>query len=75
MPKLPLKSREIIRRLLHIGFIKDHVTGSHVILYHAPTGRRAVVPYHAGDLPKGTARAILREAKISTQEFFDENSF
>ena len=69
MPKLPLRAREIVRRLEHLGFVEDHISGSHMIFYHPVTKRRAVVPQHSGDLPKGTVKAILREANISLKEF------
>lgn len=69
MPKLPLNPRVIMRRLKKLGFIEDHVTGSHVVFYHPTHKRRAVVPKHSGDLPKGTVHAILRESGISTTDF------
>lgn len=72
MPKLPaIKPKDIIRKLNSLGFIEDHVTGSHVILYHPHTGKRAVVPYHLKDLPKGTLSSLLREAGITKQDFIE----
>ena len=70
MPKLPaLKPREIIRKLQKLGFVNDHQTGSHIVMYHSETRKRTVVPYHLKDLPKGTLSAILRETNISKKEF------
>ncbi|MSR85009.1 type II toxin-antitoxin system HicA family toxin [Candidatus Uhrbacteria bacterium] len=69
MPKLPLRAREIVKRLEKLGFICDHTSGSHMIFYHPTTKRRAVVPQHRGDLPKGTVKAILREAGIELKKF------
>ncbi len=69
-PKLTLRPREILRKLAHLGFIQDRVTGSHIILYEPHTGRRAVVPRHNSDLPKGTVKSILREARIGIDDFF-----
>ncbi len=68
-PKLPLRAKDIIRKLERLGYTQDHVTGSHVILYHAINRRRATVPFHRGDLPKGTVRSILREAGIALEDF------
>ena len=68
-PKLPLKAKTIIKGLEKLGFVRDHASGSHIVYFHATTGRRAVVSNHTGDLPKGTVKAILREAKISLEEF------
>jgi len=30
-----------------------------------------IVPMHAGDLPRGTLRAIIREAGLTDAEFLD----
>jgi predicted RNA binding protein YcfA (HicA-like mRNA interferase family) len=68
MAKLPtLTARKLLKLLHQAGFVNDHQTGSHLILYHAD-GRRAVVPMHNQDLPKGTLRSILREAGIDPKE-------
>lgn len=69
MPKLPVfTSKKIIAILKRHGFLLDHTTGSHFVFYHPETKRRAVVPYHTKDLPKGTLHAILREAGISKDQ-------
>ncbi len=63
MPKLPaIRPRVIIQFLEHQGFVLDHTSGSHFIYYHPDSRRRAVVPRHNRDLPKGTLFALLREA-------------
>jgi len=70
MPKLPaLKPKEIIKKLKKLGFVKDHQTGSHIIFYHPQTKKRAVVPRHLKDLPKGTLNSLLKEAGIEKEEF------
>ena len=69
MPKLPnWTSKQLIKFLKRNGFVLDHSTGSHYIFYHPSTKKRAVVPYHASSLSKGTLRAILRQAGISKDE-------
>ncbi len=72
MSKLPsLTPRKLIKILKNLGFKIDHSTGSHFIFYNSKTKKRAVVPYHVKDLPKGTIMSILKEAGISRKEFED----
>jgi predicted RNA binding protein YcfA (HicA-like mRNA interferase family) len=69
MPKLPaLKPRQIIKILEKKGFVLDRVKGSHHIYYHPETKRRAIVPLHRKDLPKGTLLSILQQAGIERDE-------
>ncbi|OQX01044.1 hypothetical protein BWK69_00140 [Candidatus Parcubacteria bacterium A4] len=69
MPKLlSFTSKKLIRILEKIGFQLDHSTGSHFVFYNSKTSKRAVVPCHSRDLPKGTIASILREAGISREE-------
>ncbi len=71
MPKLPVVSAaEAVRALGRAGFVVDHQTGSHVVLLHSQTGRRAVVPRHgARDLKAGTLRTIVGDAGLTVEEF------
>ena len=70
MPKLPaLTPKQVLKKLGKLGFVQDHITGSHIILYHPQTKRRAVVPYHLKTLPKGTLHSLLKEAGIDRDEF------
>ena len=69
MPRLPvLSSEEIVRILERKGFVLDRSRGSHRIYIHPETRKRTVVPFHKGDLPKGTFHEILRQAGISKEE-------
>jgi predicted RNA binding protein YcfA (HicA-like mRNA interferase family) len=45
--------------------------GSYVIYRHPVSLHRAVVPKHARPLPKGTVKAIIREAGIDAESFFN----
>jgi predicted RNA binding protein YcfA (HicA-like mRNA interferase family) len=70
MPRLPaVRPREVIRFLEHKGFILDHTSGSHFIYFHPTSKRRAVVPRHNRDIPKGTLHSLLREAGFSRDEW------
>ncbi len=69
MSKLPaVRPREIIRFLEQNGFILDHASGSHFIFYHPVSRRRAVVPRHSRDMPKGTLLSLLREAGFTRDD-------
>lgn len=69
MRKLPrnIKGKQLIRALEKMGFRKIGSKGSHFRLKH-PDGRWTQVPVHPKPIPKGTLRAILRQAEISTDE-------
>ncbi|KKP65764.1 MAG: hypothetical protein UR68_C0031G0005 [Candidatus Roizmanbacteria bacterium GW2011_GWA2_35_19] len=70
MPKLPaLKPKQALKKFEKLGFIIDRQSGSHVVLFHPKTKRRAVIPLHLTDLKKGTLSAILRESGINKEEF------
>jgi len=72
MPKLPaVKPREIARFLERHGFVLDHVSGSHFIYYHPTSKRRAVVPQHNRDIPKGTLISLLREAGFTREALIE----
>ncbi len=61
---------EVIRKLRQAGFVFDRqAKGSHEIWWNPKTRVRTTVPHHPGDLPEGTLRAILRQAKLSIDEF------
>lgn len=69
MPKFPvLNSRKLLNILQKEGFVIDHTTGSHYILYHPLSGKRATIPYHSKDLPLGTLCSILRSVGISKKD-------
>ncbi len=72
-PKLAnLKPRIVIRALQKGGFYIHQQTGSHVHLKHPTKPGRVTVPYHQRfDLPKPVVRSIIRQAGLSTEEFFE----
>jgi Predicted periplasmic or secreted lipoprotein len=72
MTKLPvLTAVQVIRGLKKAGFIFDRqAKGSHEVWYNPVTKRRTTVPNHPGsDIPKGTLKAILKQAGLSVEEF------
>jgi len=69
MPKLPvLTPGKLIKILEKLGFQLDHSTGSHFVFYHPINRRRAVVPRHAKDLPRGTLMSIMKSADMTKKE-------
>ncbi len=69
MPNLPqVKPRDIEKVLIKSGFVSRTTKSSHVVFSH-PDGRRTVIPGHNRPVRTGTLRAILRQAKLSLDEF------
>ncbi|MGA3403690.1 MAG: type II toxin-antitoxin system HicA family toxin [Acetobacteraceae bacterium] len=70
MTELPtITASRLIRVLQRDGFFIHHSSGSHRVMKHP--GRpalRVVVPYHAGDIKRGTLRSILRQANLTVDE-------
>jgi predicted RNA binding protein YcfA (HicA-like mRNA interferase family) len=71
MSRLPAMTyREVVSQLQAAGFAFDRqAKGSHEIWYNSKTKRRTTVPHHPGTLPRGTLRAIIREAGLTMEEF------
>lgn len=70
MPKIPVtKPKEAIKALQKAGFIIDHITGSHHVLYHHSKQLRTVVPFHNKPLKRKTLMNVLKQAEISIDEF------
>ncbi|HIC94426.1 MAG TPA: addiction module toxin, HicA family [Anaerolineae bacterium] len=73
MPKLRrVSGREAIRALERLGFERVRQRGSHVVLKkQTPEGAiGCVVPLHP-ELAIGTLRGILRQARITPEEFME----
>ncbi len=66
-----LKPRQVVTALEKAGFQVRRQTGSHVIMYKSDIRHPISIPLHPGDLPKGTLRAIIREAGLKVGEFLD----
>jgi len=62
--------RDIVRILKTFGFeFHRQAAGSHEIWWNPKTQRYTTIPNHAGDMPEGTVRAILKQADIEPDEF------
>ena len=72
MAKLPvLSAREVLRVLRKFGFVVIRQTGSHIHLWHEERRVLVTVPNHA-ELAKGTLIGILKQAKLTRDEFLEE---
>lgn len=71
MPKLPVvKAPQLIKVLKKKKFILQRVHGSHHIFIRIEDKLTVSVPIHRGrDLGRGITLAILKDAKISPDEF------
>lgn len=73
MTKLPrLSGREVIKILSKVGFVGVRQKGSHVILKKEFSEGKigVVVPEHK-ELDRGTLLEIIRQAKLTRNEFLD----
>jgi predicted RNA binding protein YcfA (HicA-like mRNA interferase family) len=60
----------MLMALQRAGFQVVRVKGSHHFLRHKDDPRReTVIALHSGDLPAGTVRAILKQARLSREDF------
>ena len=67
------KYREIVNLLKKFDFeFYRQAAGSHEIWYNSQTNRFTTIPNHAGDMPEGTLRAILKQAEINPNDFLNQ---
>ncbi len=71
MTRLPgMRPSDVITLLRKIGYVVDHQTGAHVIMYkegHVPI----TVPKHNRDMKRGTLANIIRSTGLSNEEFLN----
>jgi len=65
-----VSAREAIKALARLGFIVVRQSGSHIHLWHEGKLVLVTVPNHP-ELAKGTLISILRQAKVSREEFLE----
>jgi predicted RNA binding protein YcfA (HicA-like mRNA interferase family) len=69
MSKLPVISgRECIKALEKAGFYFKRQEGSHIVMRRDDPCAQVVIPNH-NELDRGTLRAIIRQAGLSSNEF------
>jgi len=60
--ELNMTPKRIIKLLEKEGFVFARQSGSHAV--YRKKGKRAIVPIHTKDIPKGTLSGILKDAGI-----------
>ena len=63
-----LKNREVVKRLLRLGFFLARQSGSHQQFRH-PDGRATTVPRHNRDIAPPLSRQICKDIEISVTDF------
>ena len=64
-----LTAVKLERLILGLGFAKVRQKGSHAFYRHAD-GRTTTIPHHSGkDLPRPLLRTILREIRLSVDDY------
>lgn len=67
----PKPYRDVIKKLRKLGFAFRRSTGgSHEIWWNEERRITCVVPHHK-EIKVGTLRSILRQAKVSEEEFLE----
>jgi predicted RNA binding protein YcfA (HicA-like mRNA interferase family) len=71
MSRLPqVTPKRLLAALQREGFVIDRVKGSHHFLRHKDDPeRRTVIALYSGDVPQGTLRDILKQARLSREDF------
>lgn len=60
-------ARELARFLRSQGFADERQSGSHLTLWHEERRIAVTIPVHRGDLGRGLAARILKEAGFSIE--------
>ena len=69
MKLIPISGKKFCKILEKLRFVKIYGKGSHLRFKHSD-GRRTVIPVHGNeDLGKGLLRGILRQIKLSKEEY------
>ncbi|MGB9935615.1 MULTISPECIES: type II toxin-antitoxin system HicA family toxin [Thermodesulfovibrio] len=62
-----ISGKEAVRIFQKFGYILDHQTGSHLILYHESRPTLSI-PNHK-ELAPGLLRALIRKSGLTVEEF------
>lgn len=67
------KYKEITKKLKRFGFVfLRGAKGSHEIWHNKEQNLFTTVPKHRGDMPEGTLKAILKQAKVDVEDFLSK---
>ncbi len=62
-------ARDLIRFLKRHGYIEDRQSGSHLTLWSEQRRKAITIPVHPGDLGRGLAARIIKDAGFSLDDF------
>ena len=69
MTRLPqLTARDLVRFLEGQGFIEDRQSVSHLTMWHEQRMVAVTIPIRAGDIGRGLAARILKDAGFSLED-------
>ena len=67
------KYKQITKRLRTFGFeFYKQAKGSHEIWFSENSNIAILIPKHNGDMPEGTLRAILNQARVNPSDFLEK---
>jgi len=70
MTRLPqLTARDLVRFLNSQGFVEDRQSGSHLTLWHDSRQVAVTIPIHSGDIGRGLATKILKDAGFTVEDY------
>lgn len=59
-----MTAKELIKQLKADGWVEVDTRGSHIQYKHPTKSGKVTVPFHSGDLPRGTLNSILKQAGL-----------
>lgn len=69
--RLPtVTAKQLVKVLERAGWRLSRTSGSHHYFVHPERRRAIVVPVHPGDLKRPLVAGVLKDAEISSDEFF-----
>ena len=61
---MPIKPKEMEKIILADGWVLKSQIGSHRHYTHPTKPGKVTIPFHGGDLPKGTEQSIRKQAGL-----------
>jgi predicted RNA binding protein YcfA (HicA-like mRNA interferase family) len=70
MTRMPqVTARDLIRFFKTQGFVEDRQSGSHLTLWNETRRVAVTIPVHPGDLGRGLAVRVLKDAGFAVEDF------
>lgn len=63
------KPKDVVRALLHLGFVERKGRGSHRFFRHPVTSKITVVPFHSRELSPDFVREIIKQSGVGVEDF------